>query len=153
MNNIRIVAEGKHEKGEGGGLGGLGATPGEHLKPAKYADCSNNDDYVCLACMHDANLLAKAEGSRSIDNASDTKQTATAPAQQQHDTSNSNNSRTTTGSEKCVAAASERRENAEQQKHLTTCKCSQPNRLSLPPCLSPTLTHSLCLFLNVQLTD
>lgn len=93
MNSIRIVVKGKQR--EKGGGGGLGATPGEHFKPAKYADCSNNDDYVCLACMHDANLLAKAEGSRSIDNASDTKQTATATAQQQqqHDTSNSNNNR------------------------------------------------------------
>lgn len=81
MNSIRIVVEGRQR--EKGGGEGLGATPGEHFKPAKYADCSNNDDYVCLACMHDANLLAKAEGSRSIDNASDTKQTATATAQQQ----------------------------------------------------------------------
>lgn len=34
------------------------------FKPAKYADCSNNDDYVCLACMRGSNLLATAEGSR-----------------------------------------------------------------------------------------
>lgn len=34
------------------------------FKPAKYADCSNNDDYVCAACMRGSNLLATAEGSR-----------------------------------------------------------------------------------------
>lgn len=80
--------------------------------------------------MHDANLLAKAEGSRSIDNASDTKQTAATTAKQQNS--------------KTVAAASVQHDNERQQRHLTTCKCDQPsNRPTVQPSKRP----------DVQLTD